>query len=69
MSMQLQTQSPTAAVPLTKGEHITQNQHLRNAYADYMNARQQVKDGLLGNAMISRERLRAMYRLLAGKPL
>lgn len=69
MSMQLPTQRTTAVLPIPVPLYIAQNQHMERALADYMNARKQVRNGLLGNASRERERLRAMYRLLAGKNL
>ena len=48
---------------------ITENIHLVDAYKDYMRARAMVKAGLLGNAGAQRDRLRAVYRFIAGKPL
>ena len=46
---------------------ITQNKHFVAAYADYINAMEARRAGLLGNVHQQREALRAIYRLLAGK--
>lgn len=48
---------------------ITENIHLQTAYREYMNARLMVQRGTLGNANAQRERLRSVYRFIAGKPL
>lgn len=44
-----------------------QNPHLIAAYREYMNALAMRRNGLLGNASAQRERLRATYRIIAGK--
>lgn len=46
---------------------ITQNKHFVAAYADYINAMKAQRAGLIGNASQQRERLRNIYRVLAGK--
>ena len=47
--------------------NIKENRHFLAAYESYMQALQMRRAGLLGNAGIQREQLRAIYRLLAGK--
>ena len=47
---------------------VSQNHHLVEAYRDYMQALASRRAGLLGNASVQRERLRTLYRILAGKP-
>ena len=48
---------------------VSQNPHLVEAYRDYLQALAMRRDGLLGNASVQRERLRTLYRVIAGKPL
>ena len=47
------------------------NIHLVNAYKEYMQVREQCRNGLVGAGAVAayRERLRTMHRLIAGKPL
>lgn len=46
---------------------IEQNKHLIQAMTEYRDAMRAVKNGMLGNANAQRERLRWVYRLIAGK--
>lgn len=48
-------------------EQIVANPHFKRAMRDYVNAREMVKQGTLGNAVAQREQLRWTYRFLAGK--
>ena len=46
---------------------IEQNKHLIQAMTEYRDAMRMVKNGMLGNAQAQRDRLRFIYRLIAGK--
>lgn len=46
---------------------IEKNPYFIAAYTDYMQARQMVRQGLLGNAAMQRNRLLWVYRILCGK--
>jgi hypothetical protein len=46
-----------------------QNQHLIEAYIDYMNALDMCRRGIIGNANFQREHLRTTYRIITGKEL
>lgn len=48
---------------------LTENPHFLRAFKDYMEARERVKQGLMGNAHKQRTALLITYRFLAGKPL
>ncbi len=52
--------------PLTQEQKqfIQNNETLRLAFKEYMQAREQVKNGLIGNAYHARERLRLIYRVI-----
>ena len=52
---------------IISGAQILRNPYLQAAYRDYMQARQMVQQGLLGNCSLQRESLRSVYRLLAGR--
>ena len=47
--------------------NANQNPHLIAAYREYMNAIDMCRRGMLGNASLQRESLRALYRIIAGK--
>ena len=52
--------------PLTEEQKqfIQNNQTLRLAFKEYMEAREQVKNGLIGSPYYARERLRLIYRII-----
>lgn len=48
-------------------QHIIENKHFRLAYVEYWEALHGYREGRLGRPTAQAERLRAIYRLLAGK--
>lgn len=46
---------------------IEDNKHLIQAMIEYRDAMRMVKNGMLGNSQAQRDRLRFIYRLIAGK--
>ena len=55
---------PTKLLTQEQKQFIQNNQTLRLAFREYMQAREQVKNGLIGNAYQARERLRLIYRII-----
>ena len=55
---------PTKLLTQEQKQFIQNNQTLRLAFKEYMQAREQAKNGLIGNAYHARERLRLIYRII-----
>ena len=55
---------PTKRLTEEQKQLIQNNETIRLAFREYMQAREQVKNGLIGNAYYARERLRMIYRII-----
>lgn len=55
---------PTKLLTQAEKQFIQSNETLRLAFSAYMQARENGKNGLIGNAYYERERLRMIYRIL-----
>lgn len=48
-------------------QHIVENKHFQQAYKDYWEGIKYYRQGTQGRPILAAARLRAIYRLLAGK--
>ena len=55
---------PTKLLTQEQKQFIQNNQTLRLAFREYMEARRMAQEGLIGNAYHARERLRMIYRII-----
>lgn len=55
---------PTKLLTQEQKQFIQNNQTLRLAFKEYMQARRMAQEGLIGSPYYARERLRLIYRIL-----